>query len=232
MWAADRLSIALEHRATEITARQIERIRARAPRRRALGATAAVACVAGEQHAMGARIVADLLFLDGWRVDFLGPNVPGEVIAEFVAEQGTNVVVLSVVLEDHVASVGEAVAAVRRSAPSAKILVGGPGIDEAGVLLAGADAHVATAEDVALVARNAAGVPMQLSLYEVLGLIGKRIEAERKMRKMSQQALADASGLDRAYISNVERGKQNVTIAALLRFADALGLSLGQLIDE
>ena len=49
---------------------------------------------------------------------------------------------------------------------------------------------------------------------------------------MSQQALAEASGSDRAYISNVERGKQNVSIAALLRFADALELSLGQLIDD
>ena len=47
---------------------------------------------------------------------------------------------------------------------------------------------------------------------------------------MTQRDLANASGLDRTYISMVEHGKQNLTIGAVLRIADALGVPIGQLI--
>jgi transcriptional regulator with XRE-family HTH domain len=47
---------------------------------------------------------------------------------------------------------------------------------------------------------------------------------------MSQQDLADGSGLDRAYISSVENGKQNVTIGAVFKLSDALDIALEDLL--
>ena len=43
-------------------------------------------------------------------------------------------------------------------------------------------------------------------------MMGLKIKEARTSRRMTQQALADESGLDRTYISLVEHGKQNLSI--------------------
>jgi transcriptional regulator with XRE-family HTH domain len=49
---------------------------------------------------------------------------------------------------------------------------------------------------------------------------------------MSQQQVAEASGLDRAYISAVEHGKHNLTMGALLKLADALEIGIEELVID
>ncbi|MEU2062538.1 cobalamin-dependent protein [Streptomyces sp. NPDC013455] len=79
-WAADRLTVAQEHAATAITERVITAVvharqrtagTDRAPRGRVT-----VACVDGEWHAVPARLVAEVLRLRGWHVDYLGAQTP------------------------------------------------------------------------------------------------------------------------------------------------------------
>lgn len=53
----------------------------------------------------------------------------------------------------------------------------------------------------------------------------------RKERGWSQEALADASGLDRTYISGIERFVKNPTILVVQRIASALGCNIGDLLD-
>ena len=53
----------------------------------------------------------------------------------------------------------------------------------------------------------------------------------RKERDWSQEALADEAGLDRTYISGIERKVKNPTITVVERVARALGCSLGALLD-
>ena len=53
----------------------------------------------------------------------------------------------------------------------------------------------------------------------------------RKERGWSQEALADAAGLDRTYISGVERVVKNPTITVVERVASALDCRLGDLLD-
>jgi len=53
----------------------------------------------------------------------------------------------------------------------------------------------------------------------------------RKERGWSQEALADEAGLDRTYISGIERKVKNPTITVVERVARALGCSLGALLD-
>lgn len=58
-------------------------------------------------------------------------------------------------------------------------------------------------------------------------LVGRRIKELRIITKdYSQAELADLIGCDRAYLSRVESGKQNVTIENLNQICNALGVSL------
>ena len=53
----------------------------------------------------------------------------------------------------------------------------------------------------------------------------------RKERGWSQEALADEAGLDRTYISGIERVVRNPTITVADRVAVALGCRIGDLLD-
>ena len=55
-----------------------------------------------------------------------------------------------------------------------------------------------------------------------LGRIGSAIRTRRKALGISQEALADAAGLDRAHMGKIERGERNVTVLNLIRIATAL----------
>ncbi len=66
----------------------------------------------------------------------------------------------------------------------------------------------------------------------VLKQIGARINAARKMNGQSQQAVADAAGINREYLSRVERGTENVSILTLVRIAEALEIPIRNLLCE
>ena len=53
----------------------------------------------------------------------------------------------------------------------------------------------------------------------------------RKELGWSQEALADAAGLDRTYISGIERVVRNPTVSVVDRIAKALECRLGELLD-
>lgn len=53
----------------------------------------------------------------------------------------------------------------------------------------------------------------------------------RKERGWSQEALADEAGLDRTYISGIERMVRNPTVTVIERIAFALACKLGDLLD-
>jgi transcriptional regulator with XRE-family HTH domain len=57
-----------------------------------------------------------------------------------------------------------------------------------------------------------------------LQLFGHRVRAERERLGMSQEGLADRSGLHRTYIGGVERGERNLGLLNVVRLAHALEL--------
>lgn len=56
-----------------------------------------------------------------------------------------------------------------------------------------------------------------------LAQLGDVIRQRRLKLGLSQEALADASGVDRSHMGKIERGERNVTFLNLLRIANALG---------
>jgi transcriptional regulator with XRE-family HTH domain len=49
---------------------------------------------------------------------------------------------------------------------------------------------------------------------------------------MSQEELAFAAGLDRSYVSSIERGVQNVSLVNAVKIARALHVSLAEALAE
>lgn len=64
------------------------------------------------------------------------------------------------------------------------------------------------------------------------GRIGRVIRKYREDSGLSQEALAETSGLHRTYISLVERGKRNISVDALSQIAEALGVYPSRLMSD
>lgn len=58
--------------------------------------------------------------------------------------------------------------------------------------------------------------------------IGKRLRYYRQQKKLSQEELAEISGVHRTYIGAVERGERNITIKALDRMVTSMGYTLSE----
>ena len=59
---------------------------------------------------------------------------------------------------------------------------------------------------------------------------GENMKKIRLEKGMSQGDIRRELGLDRAYISNVENGKQNLTLSTMEKVAKVLGVSVDQLL--
>ena len=61
---------------------------------------------------------------------------------------------------------------------------------------------------------------------------GLAIREARSRAGVSQERLAELAGLDRTYVSGVERGSRNPTLDSMSRLAAALNLPLSELITR
>jgi transcriptional regulator with XRE-family HTH domain len=62
--------------------------------------------------------------------------------------------------------------------------------------------------------------------------VGKKIRELRTARGLSQEDLADIAGIHWSYVGQIERGKRNLTILCLYKFAKAFNISLSELLDH
>lgn len=63
-------------------------------------------------------------------------------------------------------------------------------------------------------------------------LIGKRLRIARLTAELTQDQLADASGVSRSFVSLIEHGAPGVDVYRLRRLARAAGTTLAALIEE
>ncbi|HFK1661944.1 helix-turn-helix domain-containing protein [Bacillus cereus] len=67
---------------------------------------------------------------------------------------------------------------------------------------------------------------------EFLNALGKRIKKLRNEKGVTQERLGEECNLHRTYIGGIERGERNFTILNLKRIADALGVSVNEVLGE
>lgn len=60
--------------------------------------------------------------------------------------------------------------------------------------------------------------------------LGQNLKKIRTQKKMSQGDIARNLGVDRGYISNIENGKKNPTLATVDKLAKALGVPADELL--
>ena len=62
--------------------------------------------------------------------------------------------------------------------------------------------------------------------------LAENIKAYRRTQGLSQEELANRCGLHRTYVGSVERCERNVTLSTLEVFAEALGVSVADLLTQ
>jgi methanogenic corrinoid protein MtbC1/DNA-binding XRE family transcriptional regulator len=233
LWCDGKLNVAQEHLATQITLGQMDKLRLIQIFPRSLSYRVMVCCVEGEHHFIAAKMAADLFQLEGWQVDFLGPDVPTAALIEIVSARRPNLLALSTTLPSNM----------RRTRALIKKLIGLPGApyiivggqaalgDISGkTKIQGIEMATNVIEGVKLAKKLLAPERPKAILSDYLKELGRRIRDLRQKAGWTQEQLAKATRLTRAYIVAVEGGNQNVSMDVVIRVANGLGVAPDQLL--
>lgn len=59
---------------------------------------------------------------------------------------------------------------------------------------------------------------------------GEVVRAERKRQKLTQEELAHRAGISAVFMSDIERGVENVTLETIAKLSKGLGAKVGELL--
>ena len=127
LWQVQKITVAQEHFcsvATQILMAQLLPRQTAAARR---GRGVVIACVSGDLHEVGARMVGDFFEMAGWDTYFCGANTPHAAMVQSVVDRGAEVLAVSATMGRHVHAVQD-LAELARADPRCsrvRILVGG-----------------------------------------------------------------------------------------------------------
>lgn len=126
-WQTNAVSVAQEHLGTALVLSSLAQVALHRPAQPRGERSALFACVEGNRHSLGLRMVADAFAARGWRIFYLGDDVPRRSLVDEVARRQPDVLGLSISLPQHVAPAYEAVKAVRErmGARTPRIALGG-----------------------------------------------------------------------------------------------------------
>ncbi|MFM7253858.1 MAG: B12-binding domain-containing protein [Ilumatobacteraceae bacterium] len=148
-WAAGKLDIAVEHRATGIALRLIGRLGPRFSRRGRTRGTIVIGAPPGERHSLPISLVADLLRGNGWEVSDLGADMPVDSFVRAALEcNDLAAVAVSVTSAEWLESAGDLVVALKSALAEhgARVIIGGAAVvDEDHARQLGADAWAPSA---------------------------------------------------------------------------------------
>lgn len=126
-WHSGELGVAQEHLASGVFSRALQHMLEGAASERA-APSIVVATPSGHRHEIGAMIAAAMAGSAGWRVIYLGSDLPASEIARTAREVGARAVALSLVYDSDGAPTADELRRIREGLPgSVDLLVGGRG---------------------------------------------------------------------------------------------------------
>jgi len=149
LWHAGEISIAEEHMVTAATQRTMAVVASQASKRPANGRTVVVAAVSGNVHDIGLRAAADMYQIAGWRVIFVGSDIPMQDLPTMLAFFEADLLMLGATLGTHIPRVAQAISSIHeRCERPVRVIVGGAAFDEAADLWekVGSDGYAPTIE--------------------------------------------------------------------------------------
>jgi MerR family transcriptional regulator, light-induced transcriptional regulator len=233
LWCDGKVNVAQEHLATQITLGQMDKLRLIQSVPRSLSYRVMVCCVEGEHHFIAARMAADLFQMEGWQVDFLGPDVPTAALIEIVSARRPNLLALSTTLQSNLRRTRALIKRIRKLPAAPYIIVGGQAAlgDNSGKnKIQGIETATNVIEGVRLAKKMLVPDRPKAILSDYLKELGRRVRDLRQQASWTQEQLAKATRLTRAYIVAVEGGKQNVSMDVVIRVANGLGVPPDQLL--
>ncbi|OUC12911.1 MAG: hypothetical protein B0A82_19955 [Alkalinema sp. CACIAM 70d] len=74
--------------------------------------------------------------------------------------------------------------------------------------------------------------PLLIASFDPKSLFGQKLRELRLAAGFSQEELAHRAGVDRTYVSSCERGRRNLTLEAIVKFAIALNVKPSLLLTK
>ncbi len=127
LWQMNQISVAQEHYCTAATQLIMSQLYPHIFATEKNGSTMVAACVGGDLHEVGARMVSDFFELEGWETFYLGANVPAQSILQTLSEREVQILGISATMTYHITAVTELIREVRafEAGQQVKIMVGG-----------------------------------------------------------------------------------------------------------
>ncbi|MFA5535259.1 MAG: cobalamin-dependent protein, partial [Mariniphaga sp.] len=127
LWLDNQISVATEHFCTAATQSIMAQLYPYIFTTERLGRRLVAACVGGELHELGIRMVSDFFEMDGWDTYYLGANSPATSIMKAIDEYQADLVALSVSMPFHRSLLRETIKKLRESTSGkqVKIMIGG-----------------------------------------------------------------------------------------------------------
>lgn len=90
--------------------------------------TVAVMCPPDEYHDVGARMVSDILTIQGYETIFVGANTPWKVFETVLEQEAIDLVAISISNPYHLVSTRKIIEGIRKMRPQIQVIVGGHAI--------------------------------------------------------------------------------------------------------
>jgi len=71
-----------------------------------------------------------------------------------------------------------------------------------------------------------------MSGENILEIFGRNVQKCRKVKQISQEKLAEISGVHRTYVGMIERAEKNITLRNMEKIAKALNVKIKDLLEN
>ncbi len=127
LWHINRVSVAQEHYCSAATQLIMSQLYTHIFSTEKIGRKLVAACVGGELHEIGIRMVADFFEMEGWDTYYMGANTPASSILEAVEHHDADVLGISAAMPFHRTALNDLVESIRTfdGTKNVKVIVGG-----------------------------------------------------------------------------------------------------------